>query len=301
MHIKHNKSSGFSLLEVSIALVILGILLAYSGGLFELMYSTDRVQTQQQHIQKVNSALRNFLAVNSFLPCPDTGNDGKEDRNGIDNACAEYEGYLPYKDLGVSQFDAWEHEYYYRVNANATNSNAVRNVCQSASVFGVSGVGVNSDLKLCPVTNRYYCSETQCNTYCKNADETSSVTCTAVDPLEDNEPPYFYLATPPYDGSAGSGNLKIYDEGAASPHGGTNGDGTVAVAISWGANGGRAYCYGGDCSATTCANGSADEKENCNGDVSYIDMKTGEDRDYMTWITVNDAKMAVIYSGDWKW
>lgn len=300
MSIKDNQSAGFSLLEVALVLAILGILLAYSGGLFELIYTSDRVQSQQQSIQKVNSALRNFLSVNSFLPCPATGNDGKEDRNGTDNACAEYEGYLPYKDLGIPQFDAWGHEYYYRINANAKSSNSIRNVCESASVFGKSGVGVNSDLKLCPTTNRYFCSGTQCTASCKDVDG-GLVGCTVVDSLDDNAPPYFYMATPPYDGSAGSGNLKVKNEGASSPHGGAGGDGTVAVAISWGANGSQAYCYGGDCSMTTCLNGSTDEKENCNGDASYVDIKTGEDRDYITWITVNDAKMAVIYSGDWKW
>lgn len=303
MNIKQNKK-GFSLIEVAVALVILGLILASFGNIFKLVSSTDRVKEQQTNTQRIQKTLNTFFAVNGFLPCPDTDHSGKENRVGV--RCSTKEGYLPYRDLGLEQFDAWGNEYYYRVNEEAAaNSSDINNICKSASVLGRSGAHTTTgidELKICSATNTFFCDAAQCFAHCDTSCE--PIVPDPSDPVSRYPftapgPPYVYFATPPYDGVPGIGNLLIKNETITGPiHGGAEGDGTVALVVSWGANGDQTYRY---IDGSNCSSGSAEELENCNGDAVFVETKTGENRDYITWFTVNQAKMALIYNGDFKW
>ncbi len=299
MNIKQNKK-GFSLIEVAVALVILGLILASFGNIFKLVSSTDRVKEQQTNTQRIQKTLNTFFAVNGFLPCPDTDHSGKENRVGA--RCSKKEGYLPYRDLGLEQFDAWGNEYYYRVNAEAGNSSDINNICKSASVLGRSGAHTTTgidELKICSATNTFFCDAAQCLAHCDDSCEPINL-----DPPDPRYPftapgpPYVYFATPPYDDEPGTGNLFIKSE-TGMIHGGSDGDGTVALVVSWGANGDQVYRYLE--SDPPCTGGTIAESENCNGDAIFVETKTGESRDYITWFTVNQAKMALIYNGDFKW
>lgn len=300
--IRTKSEQGFSLLEVSVGLLILGLLLTYFSGIFKLMSETEHEKIERVSIYKVQSALNTFLAVNMFLPCPDTDNDGHEDRSG-GIQCADREGYLPYKDLGIEGMDAWGNPYYYRVNQQAalgSSDENIRDVCKSASVMGRAGLKELGDLRLCPDSNIYYCSDTGCNDAC-------GVTCESIDPRGSAQvPPYFHLATPPFGSLVGDYNLKIYPQ-SATPYddsngysfGGQLGNGTVAIAISWGANGDQTYRYNVD-NHSCVTGGTVAELENCDDDRVFVDTKTQENRDFMTWITVNQAKMALIYNGEFR-
>ncbi|BCN94033.1 hypothetical protein THMIRHAM_18180 [Thiomicrorhabdus immobilis] len=311
MNIKSNQQfnfnrnhQGFSLLEVTIGLVILGLLLTLFTGIFQLLSETEKEKFERVGIYKVQKALNTFLAVNMFLPCPDTDNDGSENRD-ADASCTDREGYLPYKDLGINGVDAWGNPYYYRVNQQAENVTYITDVCSSASVMGNGGVKSGADgagdLRLCPDSNIYYCGGTgSCNSVC------SPASCIELDPrTNDQLPPYFHLATPPYGSLAGSYNLQIYpqsdtayDGSDGDPFGGPLGNGTVAVALSWGANGDQTYRYND--AVNSCVVGTAAELENCDDDRVFVDIKTGEGRDFITWVTVNQAKMALIYNGEFR-
>jgi hypothetical protein len=53
-----------------------------------------------------------------YLPCPDTNNDGKEDRIAATLKCSaanSAEGALPWSDLGLQATDAWGNRLRYRV------------------------------------------------------------------------------------------------------------------------------------------------------------------------------------------
>ena len=308
MIISPNRQSGFSLLETAVVLVIAGLIIGQFSGLYELILSTDREKKERVNIHKVQASLDTFLAANMFLPCPDVDNDGHEDRSDVDFSCDSREGFLPYKDIGVEGKDAWDNYYYYRVNQQAENSGDIRDVCSSASVMGMGGVKLgadtsvdpNAELRICPDSNIYYCSALGCGSAC------SPTLCEELDPRNDDTlPPYFHLATPPFGSLSGSYNLKIYNEDYApyddsngNAYGGIKGNGTVAVVISWGANGGQTYRYSS--ANESCTDGSDAERENCDGDRVVVDTRTGENRDYITWTTVNQAKMAIIYNGEFR-
>lgn len=120
-------TSGFTLLEVSIVLVIVGFLTA--GGI-NLMSSTNEVakyKETERHLQEVKDALTTFYIQYRFLPCPDTDNDpsaigfgkanyssGSDTTGGV---CTNDEGWLPHTTLGIGGAgDAWGERFRYVTN-----------------------------------------------------------------------------------------------------------------------------------------------------------------------------------------
>jgi hypothetical protein len=84
-------------------------------------------------------ALLSFVKINHFLPCPDTDQDGKENRNN-DGSCEATVGNLPWQDLGldydtVSSF--WEKKLFtYHISLQATDVALIQSAEHSESYFG---------------------------------------------------------------------------------------------------------------------------------------------------------------------
>ncbi len=112
---------GFSLIEMAVVLVIIGILI---GGMLTVMgeqTKQQRIQLTQQRLEEIKSALLGFAVFKRRLPCPakDTlGIEaGKSDTHG--QICDTYDnadGYLPWATLGVEKNDAWGRPFRYRVD-----------------------------------------------------------------------------------------------------------------------------------------------------------------------------------------
>jgi prepilin-type N-terminal cleavage/methylation domain-containing protein len=115
---------GFTLLEVAIVVLILGLLL---GGLLVPLSvqreNQERAETQAR-LEEIKEALYGFALVNGRLPCPDTDGDGLE--NIVDSEpkcpCEAAVGDLPGADLGVRGVDAWSRPFVYRVTAAFADS-----------------------------------------------------------------------------------------------------------------------------------------------------------------------------------
>nr|WP_281357438.1 type II secretion system protein [Thiomicrorhabdus cannonii] len=280
---------GFSLMEMAIALLILGLVIVSFQGIFKLLFDTDHKMREQQSMHRINLSLNTYLSVNGYLPCPDTDGDGREDRvtDAGNSVCADREGGLPYEDIGVPATDAWGESYYYRVHQRAENPVYINQICEPASVLGLSGTRGTNNLWLCPSSNIYYCSASiTASTDCDVTFNICDVPCTnSTDPrptATPPSPPFFHLATPPFGTVSGSLNLRVYNE-----DGDQLGEGVVAVVVSWGANGDTV-------NRASCSGGSTEEMENCDNDRDFVDTQTGLDRDFITWITVNQAKTAII-------
>jgi prepilin-type N-terminal cleavage/methylation domain-containing protein len=89
-------SKGFSLIEVTIVLVVIGILALFSIQFISKIGTQALNQQFKNDLERANYAVTGFIYANNRLPCPDTNNDGIED-------CAtnNREGSLPLETLGI--------------------------------------------------------------------------------------------------------------------------------------------------------------------------------------------------------
>ena len=118
--------TGFTLIELAIVLVIVAALI---GGLLVPLSAQRDIQSYretQKQLADISEALLGYAATHKataagrlYLPCPDTDDDGFENR-AVD-ACAAAEGRLPWGDLGLGREDAWANRFRYRVDGGYAN------------------------------------------------------------------------------------------------------------------------------------------------------------------------------------
>lgn len=123
------KKSGFSLIEMAIVLVILGLLLGGAMALIGPQREVQKVKDTEAEIQRIQEALIAF-AINSptgNLPCPNTniGTPGLEGARVVATGdCQRFEGWVPFAVLGgIGRQDAWGNRFRYRVVKTYSRSN----------------------------------------------------------------------------------------------------------------------------------------------------------------------------------
>lgn len=145
------RQSGFSLIELAIVLVIVGLLIG--GGIATLTATTEQTRRSEarRQLEHVREALYGFAMSNGRLPCPDANfpPDGQEDTGG--GTCSQAGGALPWVDLGLGRRDPWGSPLHYRVDVNLPNfadpgadsGNPAFNLGHSANLKVVDGNGSN--------------------------------------------------------------------------------------------------------------------------------------------------------------
>lgn len=124
---------GFSLIEISIVLVILGLIMGGMMGPLGAQIESSRRNETTHHLTKALESMYGFALANGRLPCPDTSGDGAENRNGA-NQCISARGALPWATLSVSGDDAWGQPFIYRVTPTFAD-NATDPVCPPSNVI----------------------------------------------------------------------------------------------------------------------------------------------------------------------
>lgn len=133
-------SRGFSLVELTIVVAVIGLVLyGVTGGMSEFRQVGKQEQTKDK-LANIKEQLIKFAMINKYLPCPDTsglGNrDGRENR--VVNQCSRDYGAVPYHDIGLRRTDvedAFGNPIRYAVNTNADNLADVCDSTSSASYF----------------------------------------------------------------------------------------------------------------------------------------------------------------------
>ncbi len=123
-----NKSQGFTLIEMAVVLVIMGILV---GGLltsFSKRTDQQRIELTQRRLDKIKEALLGYAVTYGRLPCPAENLNGTEATRTVSNVCDTYDNvdsYLPWVTLGVEQADAWGRPFRYRVDGAFSDNKIV--------------------------------------------------------------------------------------------------------------------------------------------------------------------------------
>ena len=145
LKLSHSKKNlGFTLVELAIVIVIIGLLLAaFLVPLSAQQELRARVETQNL-LDQSKEALIGYAVVNRFLPCPDIKAipDGLESRN-ASGGCMSDKGTLPWNTLGIERVDAWGHYFYYRADATFSNSVTLFTISDAENA---SGIQINGDI-----------------------------------------------------------------------------------------------------------------------------------------------------------
>jgi prepilin-type N-terminal cleavage/methylation domain-containing protein len=100
------KSRGYTLIELSIALAVLGIVVVLIWRFVGYNAQHAVSNSEQNLLRSADMAVTGFVLSNNRLPCPDTNADGNEDC-----AAGSVVGRLPFANLGFSQANAGQIRY----------------------------------------------------------------------------------------------------------------------------------------------------------------------------------------------
>ena len=280
---------GFTLIEIMVALVLIGLLMGGATALYKLDFDKDKDAQAVESIAEIKSILETYLLVNKHLPCPDTfGSANGEESRSADGSCISRKGYLPVKTLDIKAEDPWKNPYFYQINPRAEQIARITDICESASVFGKTGaLTLPTSFAQCSSTGQYFCSGCLTVSNCAGTCDFSN------DPRPSAAPPYFGLSTKPF-GAAGTNNSNLTI---------TNKDGdilnetAVAVVLSFGRDGNKTWlnllANSGSCTDVD----DIDDEKNCDGDNYFIAPEFREVEDYIIWLDLFDIKYKALQKG----
>ena len=151
--LNYQQQTGFTLIEMAIVLVIIGVLVGSFIGTLGSRIDTTRRAEAQADLENIKTALMGFAFSSGgpFLPCPCTSDcdidpdtppapPGLENRE-ADGTCtadaaAGYLGYLPWGTLGIKPADSWNSVYRYWVDPDFSDDGT-----GAGSVFDLADTG----------------------------------------------------------------------------------------------------------------------------------------------------------------
>lgn len=109
------KNSGFTLIEIAIVMVVIGLLTG--GGISIMRVMTERKARNEnmEYLQQAKEAILSYAEITGALPWPDTDADG----TGTDNPCAlnaPCAGFLPFTDLNIAPHDVYQRSVRYEIS-----------------------------------------------------------------------------------------------------------------------------------------------------------------------------------------
>jgi prepilin-type N-terminal cleavage/methylation domain-containing protein len=115
---------GYSLLEMSIVMLIIGLLLAASLPYVSAQRRLEQFRQTEAALATIRETLISYAMLHGRLPCParpdlpdtDPAADN-EDRTDASSPCKRQHGTLPAQTLGLGSQDTWGRRYTYFVSA----------------------------------------------------------------------------------------------------------------------------------------------------------------------------------------
>jgi prepilin-type N-terminal cleavage/methylation domain-containing protein len=202
-----SRSRGFTLIELSLSLIALGLLAVVIVQLVTARQSTRDMVREHALLERADDAVTGFAFVHWRLPCPDTSGDG------LENACLGNDtgvGWLPWRTLGLA--DARAAGVRYGVLRSAADSSTAQSTDLATrgdrfmplmTLGSVGGLPVASPTVLGTINNLDFCHTL------RNAAALSSggSSLLHVPGPDGNQPIAYALASPGPDGAFAAGTL----------------------------------------------------------------------------------------------
>jgi prepilin-type N-terminal cleavage/methylation domain-containing protein len=147
---------GFSLVELSIVILVMGLLLG--GLMMPLSVQRDNARVRDGHdqLKSILSAIEGFALVNGYLPCPATpASAGAAAPSGT--GCTVQHGFVPATTLDLNGLrnddnlllDPWGSPLRYSVSSSDVNANGAWDFVTSGDMSAVSMPLLQPELTVC--------------------------------------------------------------------------------------------------------------------------------------------------------
>ena len=162
-------SSGFTLIEMAIVMVIIGVLIGAAILPLKAQRDTAHIKQARNELKTIEEAIYGFAIANGRLPCPAQPGSAVEDLPGGGNCTNTSRGFVPANTLGLSGntncdsllIDPWGNPYRYSVTASNhatlgdaalfdfTTSDEIKDIKIAAGDLSA----LNPNLDICDVDN----------------------------------------------------------------------------------------------------------------------------------------------------
>ncbi len=147
---------GFTLLEVTVVVLIMGLLLGSLMIPLSAQRENARVREGKEQLDSVRAAIEGFALVNGFLPCPATPTSGGSSAN-VTGGCSTQHGFVPSTTLNLNGrrngdnllLDPWGSPLRYSVSASDANGDGTWDFVTSGEMRTVTITGLQPDLVVC--------------------------------------------------------------------------------------------------------------------------------------------------------
>ena len=148
--IKSLHHKGFTLIELAVVLVVVGILLGSFIGTLTSRIDVTKKNDTVNELEEIKQSMMAYAFVNGYLPCPDCSavagactaalvGDGMADHDAGNNRCVldETSGNVPWVTLGLGRGDPWGNHYRYAVQnvyADSDTAFSLNSIAGTASI-----------------------------------------------------------------------------------------------------------------------------------------------------------------------
>jgi len=169
------KTGGFTLAEMAIVLLIVGLLLTSVLSAVSTQIDLRNNAATQARLDEIKDALIGFAQANGRLPCPadgtlasGTSGAGSEGYNTGASSCYTATKYsvLPWATLGVSETDVWGRRFTYKVSSvfsDAISQSTWNTTGQSPSCTAPTPTPTQSSFALCSLGSYTITTRTAAN------------------------------------------------------------------------------------------------------------------------------------------